>query len=1591
MRKSHAFPAIPGIEFRDELGRGAHTVVYRGRRDGRDVSIKIQEATPRAEDALRFRREAALLACLRHPALPTVLACGEHEGRQWLALDYAEGRSLAEVLAEGALAEERIVAIARDLAGALAEVHGHGLVHRDVKPANVLITPRDGARLIDFGLAMRLRGEEWPGEVAGTFLYAAPEQTGLLKRQVDGRSDLYALGALLFECAAGHPPFRASDVGELLRQHAVKPVPDLRWIRPDLSQALVRIIEKLLAKDPDDRYQSGKGLLADLLQIDRLAALRDQAILGTRDERQTLFETPVVGYRAERQALRAAFAAAEGGTGSIVLLEGPAGYGKSRLLREMADETRAGSRALVLQARCAPADPAPFGALREAVDGWLRQVRQLPGALREEVERQAAAAIGADGRHLARFSAELAALRPGPAQGGEAELPGAVARFLLALARVRGGVLLVLDDVESLDEASCRVVAQLAKAIGDAPLLLLAAGCPSEPGLQRFLASAGAPRRIALRGLDEEATRELIAHRLGGAEVPDELHRAVSRRAVGAPFAVVESVGAMIDAGLLVPAWGGWQVDTAALEKLSLPKDVTDLFARRLEMLSPQALPILRAAAVAGSGVRVDALARIARVTVEEAEAAIAEGRRANLVERLDRTRMTFVHERVRKELLAELEGDEAASLHLAAAALLEEEPEPRTPRATFALARHLDLGGADAARVYAANLAAGRLALAEGAGEEAWIFLETAQRAATRAGLGELAELIEAIGAAAARSGRFREAVQHLEQAIARSPVHGVERARLSAQLAEVRLALLDTEGAWRAIEAGFRALRRPYPTGGIFSWAISLCLAALGTVLLFLRIGYGSKDPVRREKHKILAALSNLGNRLGFLEGRLGLMAQMTLVPLYSIHRVGRSPELARALASQAMLLSSLGLRWSARALLRKARTMAERLSDRALVAKVRMIEAIAAHVRGESRYAEALHRANLAENASWMEAGDYLQSCNDLAANLLARGHAEKARAIVEDGLVRAGGLEAAPGHPLPGSAAAALAMLGRVQEAAGWLQRLASGGSNRWSVAGFLVGQLALFLEQGETGSQLDEAIARFRSLGFTPQNTPFHRKRFWLLAAWARVAQVERGGSTFALHEALADLRAAAVTPVLRAHALAVEAALALAEGWPDRARTLLAAAEALAIEHDAPWVRYAVLRLRARLVGAADREAGRREASLARALCVELGWGPRAQALARTWVLGPDVGTSQAGTRSERDVADVIKLERQVDALLQVSQACASVLDPDQVIAAALGETVRILGAERALLFLQTQEGELVRAGAEAIEGVGLDDYSRTVVERVRVTRQPLVLSSVEEEADLGAESVVVHELRSVLAVPLLVRDEPVGVLYVDNRLARGMFGRDDMQILAALAAQIGTALETARAAQLEIERQSLERDLEKAFEQATTDALTGLRNRRFLETRIEDELARARRSGRPFSVLLLDVDHFKSVNDTYGHLVGDRVLAVVAGVIGHTARNTDLPARYGGEEFCVLAADTDAHGAALLAERIREAIASQEIPLDDGGLMRVTVSIGVAQVGLHGTDRSQLLAAADGALYEAKESGRNRVRIAAAGAADAA
>jgi two-component system cell cycle response regulator len=234
-----------------------------------------------------------------------------------------------------------------------------------------------------------------------------------------------------------------------------------------------------------------------------------------------------------------------------------------------------------------------------------------------------------------------------------------------------------------------------------------------------------------------------------------------------------------------------------------------------------------------------------------------------------------------------------------------------------------------------------------------------------------------------------------------------------------------------------------------------------------------------------------------------------------------------------------------------------------------------------------------------------------------------------------------------------------------------------------------------------------------------------------------------------------------------------------------------------------------------------------------------------------------------------------------------------------------------------------------------------------------------------EVSAPIYTRKVKVEDAKSLLVLPLLAADEPVGTLMLVAR-AEKRFGKDVREMLAVIANQVAVSLENGF--------------LYKKMEtMATTDGLTGLTNHRTFQQRFADMLERAARHNHKVALLLCDVDHFKKVNDNYGHPIGDEVLRRVARVLQEVPRKIDIPARYGGEEFAVLLDNVDVNQAKAVAERIRVEISKIVVETEKGPLT-VTESIGVAAFPDDGRDRATLIERADLALYHAKHTGRNRV-----------
>jgi serine/threonine protein kinase len=290
-------------ELGELVGYGGMAEVHRGRdmRLGRDVAIKVLRSDLARDQTFlsRFRREAQAAAGLNHPAIVSVYDTGEDHGPDgsipYIVMEYVEGRTLRDVLrSEGRLPARRAMEIAAEVCGALDFSHRNGIVHRDVKPANVMIARDGSVKVMDFGIARALSDNAatvtQTAAVIGTAQYLSPEQAR--GESVDARSDVYSTGCLLYELVTGHPPFTGDSPVAVAYQHVRENAPVPSSVSPDVPRALDSIVMKALAKNPLNRYQSAAEMRADLQRAIADRPVEAEAVLTDAEKTQFIARAP---------------------------------------------------------------------------------------------------------------------------------------------------------------------------------------------------------------------------------------------------------------------------------------------------------------------------------------------------------------------------------------------------------------------------------------------------------------------------------------------------------------------------------------------------------------------------------------------------------------------------------------------------------------------------------------------------------------------------------------------------------------------------------------------------------------------------------------------------------------------------------------------------------------------------------------------------------------------------------------------------------------------------------------------------------------------------------------------------------------------------------------------------------------------------------------------------------------------------------------------------------------------------------------------------------------------------------------------------
>jgi class 3 adenylate cyclase len=773
------------------LGEGGRKRVYRARdtRLDRDVAFAlIRTEGLDADGRQRIQREAQAMARLSHPNVVTIFDIGEEEdGRPYIVSEYMAGGDVEGLLREAedhCLPIERTVAIADAVAQALAHAHSHDIVHRDLKPANIWLAADGTAQLGDFGLALAVQETRMTteGTMLGTVAYMAPEQG--LGRAVTAAADLYALGCVLYELVTGRPPFVGDDAVAVISQHLNTAPVAPSWHRDDCPPDLERLILDLLLKAPDDRPASADAVQERLDGIDLAVPV---APAEHANPLERLARGVFVGREAELQRLRAAFDEAQSGRGSVVMLVGEPGIGKTRTALEL--ETYARMRgAQVIWGRAHERAGAP------AYWPWIQAGRAVTAAMDPAL---AASLIRSSAVELQRLYPEirdgLPDLPPPPAmddsEAAQFRLFDALTTFFRQVAE-RTPLVLVLDDLQWADKPSLLLLQHLAGELARSRILVvgtyrdteLSRTHPLSETLATLNREAGF-QRLLLRGLSQDDVAVYI-RQTANLDPARQLLETIFRETEGNPFFLQEVIALMVQEGTLV----------SGRASMSVPEGVREALGRRLDRLTDEANALLTTAAVVGREFPYDTLSLLSDADDDALLRRIEEALAARVIEEMDQPgRYQFTHALMQETLLDELSTTRRVRLHGQIGDALERSWGERTDERASRLAQHFvesaTLTQAHAVKAVHYSKLAAEQAEAQSAWAEAARHYDNAASLVSEApdGLGEdEAALLLALGRAARSGGNQRAAWRSLMRAIGvfreRGEPAGVARATLEA-----------------------------------------------------------------------------------------------------------------------------------------------------------------------------------------------------------------------------------------------------------------------------------------------------------------------------------------------------------------------------------------------------------------------------------------------------------------------------------------------------------------------------------------------------------------------------------------------------------------------------------------------------------------------------------------------------------------------------------------------------------------------------------------------------------------------------------------
>ena len=639
---------VPGYRIEATIHQSPKTIIYRAVREADQARVALKTlATPHPtrRELAQFQHEFQLTKRLGGvPGIVRVDTLERYGHSVAMVMEDVAGIDLAHYLRESRatgkspFSIDSFLKLALDIVQILQRIHHAQIIHKDINPRNILWDPSTGlTRIIDFGISTELSRERQDISTAnhleGSLVYISPEQTGRINRLVDYRTDYYSLGVTLYELVTGgYPPFAAEDTMGWVYSHIAKIAPSPQTVNPAVPEMLAQVILKLLAKTPEDRYQSSQGLLDDLSSCrDEWEANRAIEIfpLGRSDISEK-FQTPqlLYGREAETETLLAGFVAVALGNTEMICVTGHSGVGKTSLVHEV-KKPIVHSKGYFIEGKFDQFErDMPYRAVTQAFQGLIRQILSESTMRLSYWQSRLRDALGPNGQLILDVLPEMADIigpHP-PAQEMSSEetknrFLGTFRRLVGVFATADHPLVIFLDDLQWSDSATLHLIESLVSS-SEVGFLYLIAGYRNDKESEGHpialtldaVRKYKAVTEIQLLALTQETVPLIVAgtvHR--DVKAVRELAASIFQKTQGNPFFVHELLGKLYLEGFIqmAPAAGGWVWDMGQIDAVGVSSNVADFMIERLKQLPVESQEALQIAACIGSQFDLQTLARV--------------------------------------------------------------------------------------------------------------------------------------------------------------------------------------------------------------------------------------------------------------------------------------------------------------------------------------------------------------------------------------------------------------------------------------------------------------------------------------------------------------------------------------------------------------------------------------------------------------------------------------------------------------------------------------------------------------------------------------------------------------------------------------------------------------------------------------------------------------------------------------------------------------------------------------------------------------------------------------------------------------------